>query len=203
MSKKITDRKKNKNSFRAKRGDGIFYKKAALNLSVEAIIVFVLAFAMLGVGIFVTDQLREIGTAGVETSQDILARIEESPTADKPIVGIKKSGLNLPPKELLQLSLGYYNSGRSTAEDAIVVIDECKSSSTEAVSSYENDGEYPVKVVGLATDVSPSTAIGFELALTNNNLVSGETYICRLKIVNEEDPTIEYETMTFFLNVIS
>ncbi len=176
----------------------------ALNLSVEAIIVFVLAFAMLGVGIFVTDQLREIGVSGVETSQDILARIQESPTADKPIVGIKQSGLNLPPKELLQLSLGFYNSGKSTAENAIVLIDECKSSSTEAVSSYDSNGEYPVKVVGLATDVLPSTAIGFDLALTNNNLVSGETYICRLKIVQEKsDPIVEYETMTFFLNVIS
>ncbi len=182
---------------------GLMNKKAALNLSVEAIIIFVLAFAMLGVGIFVTDQLREIGTQGVATSQDILARIEESPTAEKPVVGIKKSGLNLPPKELLQLSLGFYNSGRSTAEDAIVLIDECKSSSTGAVSSYANDGAYPVIVVGLATDVAPSTAVGFDLALTNNNLVSGETYICRLRVVKESDPTVEYETMTFFLNVIS
>ena len=158
---------------------------------------------MLGVGIFVTDQLREIGTQGVETSQDILAQIEESPTADKPIVGIKKSGLNLPPKELLQLSLGFYNSGRSTAEEATVLIDECKSSSTGVTASYENDGTYPVKVVGLATDVSPSTAIGFDLAITNNNLVSGETYICRLRVVMESDTTVEYESLTFFLNVIS
>ncbi|PIN78645.1 hypothetical protein COV16_05645 [Candidatus Woesearchaeota archaeon CG10_big_fil_rev_8_21_14_0_10_34_8] len=178
-------------------------KKAALNLSVEAIIIFVLAFAMLGVGIFVTDQLREIGVSGVETSQDILASIEESPTADKPLVGIKKSGVNLPANDQLELSLGYYNSMRSTATEATLIVDDCKSSSTGTVSSYSGDGEYPVNVVASTEDVSPSTSTGFLVVLNNNNLVSGETYICKLKVVQESDTTNEYDSLTFFLNVIS
>ena len=177
-------------------------KKAALNLSVEAIIIFVLAFAMLGVGIFVTDQLRIIGTQGIETSQEILASIEESPTADKPIVGIKKSGLSLPAKEQTELIVGFYNADRATAEEATLIIDECKSSSTGDISSYAVDGDYPVKVVASAEDVSPSTKVGFYAALKNNNLESGETYICKLKVVKESDSTTEYESLTFFLNVI-
>ncbi len=178
-------------------------RKAALNLSVEAIIIFVLAFAMLGVGIFVTDQLREIGISGVETSQDILASIEESPTADKPIVGIKKAGLNLPANDQLELSIGYYNSLRSTAVEATIIVDQCKSSSTGVTSSYDIDGEYPVNVVASTEDVSPSTSTGFLVVLSNNNLVSGETYICKLNVVQESDIVNKYESMTFFLNVIS
>lgn len=178
-------------------------KKAALNLSVEAIIIFVLAFAMLGVGIFVTDQLREIGAKGIAKSQDILESIGETPTADKPIVGISKAGLDLPYKEQSQLEIGFYNSGRSTAEDAVLLIDECISSSTETTSSYENDGEYPVKVVGAPVDVEPSSAEGLIATMKNTNLESGETYICKLKIVNKDDPTIEYEAVTFFLNIVS
>ncbi len=180
-----------------------YYKKAALNLSVEAIIIFVLAFAMLGVGIFVTEQLREIGTQGVATSQDILASIEESPTAEKPIVGIKKSGISLPANDQLEIKIGFYNADRSTAEEATILIDECKSSSTGTISSYANDGDYPVRVVSLSENVAPSTETGFLAVLNNNNLESGETYICKLKVVKESDPTVEYETLTFFLNVIS
>ena len=179
------------------------HKKAALNLSVEAIIVFVLAFAMLGVGIFVTDQLKVIGEQGIRTSEDILGRIGETPTADKPLVGISQSGLDLPYKDQLQLSLGFYNSGRSTAEDAIFLIDECISSSTETTSSYANDGEYPVKVVSSPTDVEASSAKGLIATLKNTNLVSGETYICTIKLVNKGDTTIEYESLTFFLNIVS
>lgn len=177
----------------------------ALNLSVEAIIVFVLAFAMLGVGIFVTDQLRVIGTQGVETSQEILASIEESPTAEKPIVGIKKAGLNLPATEKELLDIGYYNGGTQTAELATVLIDECKSTTTGEVSSYKNNGEYPVTAVASSSDVSPSTATGFKVAFKNNNLVSGETYICKLFIIQEGYPSTTstiYEETTFFLNII-
>jgi hypothetical protein len=181
----------------------IVNKKGALNLSVEAIIIFVLAFAMLGVGIFVTDQLREIGISGVETSQDILASIEENPTADKAIVGIKKSGVNLPANDQLEFSIGYYNSLRSTADEATVIVDQCKSSSEGTTASFAMDGEYPVRVVASTEDVSPSTSTGFLVVLNNNNLVSGDTYICKLQVVEESNPTNVYESMTFFLNVIS
>ena len=182
-------------------------RKAALNLSVEAIIIFVLAFAMLGVGIFVTDQLRNIGTQGIETSEDILASIEESPTADKPIVGIKKAGVSLPANDQLELSIGFYNADKDSATEATIIVDDCKSSSTGTTSSYANDGEYPVIVVASSEDVPPSTETGFLVVMNNNNLESGETYICKLKVVDEstlETGTItEYETLTFFLNVIS
>ncbi len=184
-----------------KRG-GLMNKKAALNLSVEAIIIFVLAFAMLGVGIFVTDQLREIGSAGIQKSQDILEQIGETPTADKALVGISKSGLDLPYKDQSQLSLGFYNNGRTTAEDAIILIDDCISSSSGETLSYAETGEYPVKVVSAPTDIEASSAKGLIATAKNTNLESGETYICNLKIV-KKDITEEYESMTFFLNVVS
>lgn len=184
-------------------------KKAALNLSVEAIIIFVLAFAMLGVGIFVTDQLRLIGSEGIKTSQDILSSIEESPTAEKPIVGIKKSGIDVPFDGQLRIPIGYYNRMRLTAESATIIVDECKSTSTGVTAGMAIDGEYPVNVFASTETVSPSTSVGFLVALNNNNLVGGETYICKLKVVEESDETTttgaaaEYESLTFFLNVIS
>lgn len=181
-----------------------FSKKAALNLSVEAIIVFVLAFAMLGVGLFVTDQLKIIGDEGVKTSQNILASIEESPTAEKPITGIKKAGISLPANDQLELSIGFYNADKDSAAEATIIVDDCKSSSTGTTSSYADNEEYPVIVVASSEDVAPSTETGFLVVMNNNNLESGETYICKLKVVKESAPTEKvYETLTFFLNVIS
>ena len=179
-----------------------FSKKAALNLSVEAIIIFVLAFAMLGVGIFVTDQLREIGAAGIEKSEDILGAIGETPTADKTIVGISEQGIDLPYNDQTQLKIGYYNKGRSTAEKVIILIDECISTSTEITSSYASDGAYPVKVVSAPVNVEPSSEKGLKATMLNTNLESGETYLCTLKIVNKIDNT-EYESEIYFVNVIS
>lgn len=181
---------------------GGFMKKAALNLSVEAIIIFVLAFAMLGVGIFVTDQLRELGGESLKEAKGILEQIGETPTADKPLVGITKQGIDLPYKEESELYLGFYNKERTKAEKATILIDECKSTSTGVISSYTNDGEYPVNVVSSTLDVEPSTASGFIASLTNNNLESGEKYICKLKIVKEDEPATEYYSLTTFLNVI-
>ncbi len=134
---------------------------------------------------------------------DPVVEIPTSPTADKPIVGIKKAGLNLPATEKELLEIGYYNGGTQTVELATVLIDECKSTTTGETSSYATVGEYPVAAVASSRDISPSSATEFKVAFKNNNLVSGEKYICKLKIVQEGDPTIEYETMTFFLNVIS
>ncbi len=178
-------------------------KKGALNLSVEAIIIFVLAFAMLAVGIFVTDQLRDIGSEGILTSRDILEQIGKTPTAEDPIVGVSESGLNIPPNDKTTINIGYYNSGRTTAEEATVIIDECKSSTTNVKISYAVDGEYPVTVVSSTDDVSPSSEEGFKAVISNNNLESGETYICKLEIVKESDPATVYESLTIFLNVIS
>jgi hypothetical protein len=118
-------------------------------------------------------------------------------------VGIKKAGLDLPATEKELLDIGYYNGGTQTAVNATVLIDECKSTTTGEVSSYENDdGEYPVTAVASSSDVSPSTATGFKVAFKNNNLVSGETYICKLFIIKEGDPATIYEETTFFLNII-
>ena len=177
-------------------------KKGALNLTVEAIIIFVLAFAMLGVGIFITDQLKANGGECIIQARGILEQIGETPTADKPLVGITKEGIDLPYKEEIDLYIGYYNSEPTTAEEATVLIDDCKSITTGVLLSYENNGKYPVQVVGSTENVGPCETAGLIATLTNNNLESGEKYICKLKIVKESEPTIIYYSITRFVNVI-
>jgi hypothetical protein len=177
------------------------FKKAALNLSVEAIIIFVLAFAMLGVGIFVTQQVQETASEGLLKARELVSTIDENPTAEKTIVGISSKGFELPVKKELETAIKYYNAERTTATEAIPLIDECKSSSTGVISSYANDGEYPINVVAVAIDVGASDTGEFPMVLQNTNLLGDEKYICKLKIVKESKPATEYESLTFLLTV--
>ncbi|MFA6888157.1 MAG: hypothetical protein WC254_01550 [Candidatus Woesearchaeota archaeon] len=180
------------------------HKKGALNLSVEAIIIFVLAFAMLGVGIFITDQVREMGTGGLSKANEILASIEENPSADKPIVGISsKSDFTLPAKDQMVFAIKYYNSGRQVQTEATVLIDGCISSSTKETISYESSGEYPVSVVTAPVDVEPSSEAEFPMIVENVGLTTGEKYICKLEIVQSSDPANVYESLNFLLTVAS
>ena len=174
------------------------HRRAALNLSVEAIIIFVLAFAMLGVGLFITDLLREGAGTGIKKALGTLDDLEEKPTAQKPITGITKEGVDLPYKKQKVLTIGFYNKDRQPAEEATIVIDFCKSGSTGEVTETE-----PIKVITVPLTVSPSTAEAFPLTLQDNGLVSGDLYFCKLKVIKESDPSVVYDQKQIVVNVIS
>lgn len=178
-------------------------RRAALNLSVEAIIIFVLAFAMLGVGLFITDLLREGASKGIQEALGTLEDLGEKPTAQKPITGITKEGLDLEYNELITITLGYYNKDRQPAADATVIIDYCKSGSTGDVVQGESVETYPIRVETIPTTVEPSTAEAFSLSLQNNGLNSGDLYFCKLKIVTDGDHVNVYEQKQIVVNVIS
>lgn len=176
----------------------MFQKKAALNLSVEAIIIFVLAFAMLGVGLFITDLLREGAGSGIQKALATLDDLEEKPTSQKPITGITKEGINVQTNKNTKEFIGFYNKDRQPATEATVVIDYCKSGSTGDV--YEGT---PVSVITIPSDVAPSTAQAFSLSLKTEDLPSGDLYFCKLKIVKESDPSIIYAQQQIVVNVVS
>lgn len=176
----------------------MFQKKAALNLSVEAIIIFVLAFAMLGVGLFITDLLREGAGSGIQKALATLDDLEEKPTAQKPITGITKDGIDIQANKKSVTAIGFYNKDRQPATEATVIIDYCKSGSTGDI--FEG---VPISVITLSADVAPSTAQAFSLSLQTEDLPSGDLYFCKLKIVKESDPATVYEQKQIVVNVVS
>jgi len=120
--------------------------KASLNLSVNAIIIFVLAFAMLAVGLFVTQELRNTAGAGLDKAEELIKGIEEEPTSDRVLVGVG-SELDIPANKLIPLGLKFYNKDRETMAETVVVIDSCKDTSDGSIISKSSSGNYPVKVV--------------------------------------------------------
>ncbi len=186
-------------------------KRAALSLSVNAIIIFVLAFAMLGVGIFVTNELRGAATGGLKKASELIESIEEEPSSADPLVGIGKE-LDISAKGTQPLGIKLYNKNRIPYADAIVVLDDCKGTSTDLNTySYAATGTYPVTVVSATVTIEASTFESIPLTIQNEDLLSGETYICKLKVISEtevvdgEDGSLSapYFSQSFFLNVVS
>jgi hypothetical protein len=181
-------------------------KKGSLNLSVNAIIIFVLAFAMLGVGIFVTSQLKNIGTGGLDKARELINAIEEDPTADKPLVGISKS-LTIPAKKKMDMAIKLYNKDTTGYLETVAVIDNCKDTTTGDTKSHTVvDGKYtyPVLVVSDTVDISASSFEAIPFTITNKDLTGGETYICKLLFINETGLDTEpYYSHSFHLTVSS
>ena len=83
-----------------------FSKNASLNLSVNAIVVFVLAFSMLGVGLYVTNLIRENVGSGIISVVNI-QDLKSPPSPEDPITISRE--VSLKKGKETKLDLGYYN----------------------------------------------------------------------------------------------
>jgi len=179
-------------------------KKASLNLSVNAIIIFVLAFAMLGVGMFVTNQLRSTSESGLLKAQSIIDSIEEEPSSDKPLVGVGKD-LDINARRQFETGIKFYNKDREAMNDSIVIIDKCKDTTTGSVIEYDgaNTNTFPVNVVSQTVSIEPSSYESIPFVVNNNLLIGGQTYICKLMLVDDDGSGSIRYSHSFFLNVRS
>jgi len=178
-------------------------RKASLNLSVNAIIIFVLAFVMLGVGMYVTNQLRSTSESGLNKAKAIIDAIEEDPSSDKPLVGVGKE-LDIKAKKELLTGIKFYNKDRDPMNNSIVVIDSCKDTTTGEVLADDGTGSsYPVTVVSQSVSIEPSSFEGIPFVVTNNLLIGGQTYICKIHLVDDDGLGSVRHSHSFFLNVRS
>ncbi len=188
-------------------------KKGALSLSVNAIIVFVLAFAMLGVGLTVTNLLSEKVTGGIANLPTDELVIQQ-PSSTDPITLPQNIDLKRNGEEKLQF--GFYNKNPTTASLATVGIVECKYSTGTGTGALTAE-EIPL-ILSTSQDVDASDAAGYLIAIQDQGLSAG-TYVCTLVIYNgdttlyvdafdayskrTDDPTPIYGQEQFFLNIVT
>ncbi len=177
------------------------YKKAALNLSVNAIVVFVLAFAMLGVGIAFVNVIREniLGTGA-----DIIdvGELERPPSADRPLT--VPDEINLPMTDGTDEKVGFYNRRDVTAENAVIGITEC--TGTGGLDDIDPDSLPDVS--SLPVDLERGERTGFLIYVGRPNIGGGGefdigTYICQMAALNAEDDNEIYETKSFYLRIVA
>lgn len=171
-------------------------KKGALELSITAIVVIVIAFVVLGLALTLT---RTIFKGAQEKLPEAFAvtQLESEPTSENPIT--VSQTIEIGRNDEKTMTVGFYNKDTMTAEKAAFVVISCLDKEKNQVPD-----EGRPDVASISQDVSANTAAGFSVILTENGLAPG-TYICTLAVCNDGDcvATEPYETKQFFLNVVS
>jgi hypothetical protein len=175
------------------------HKKGALDLSVNSIIVFVLAFAMLAVGIFFTNYIRNRMIEGTEGMVDI-TKLDNPPDSINPIT-LPSDEISVKRKADKRLTIGFYNKGSSTAELTTLSISACIDNKNNPIAA-----ESLPTLSAAASPVPPSEGSGFKVLLTEQGMMmGGQTYICTIVAHKQgTDPTVTeniIESKQFFLTV--
>lgn len=180
-------------------------KKGDLALSVNAIVIVVISFVVLGLALTLT---RSIFKFAGERAESVipLTELEAKPTPENPItisdtVAITRGGKQT-------LSVGYYNKNDFEARKARFSIYNCQNDQGRDVSEDKRPA-----ISSPSETVKASEAKGYKIILTENNLDSG-TYICTALVHNAEQVSVTsselserkpgspvYESKQFFLKV--
>lgn len=183
-------------------------KNASLNLSVNAIVVFVLAFAMLGVGLMFTGIIRE---KVVESTKGIVPKKDFSnpPSASNPLTISDQLTIKRGAKK--NINLGFYNKGSGTATDVKLGVRQCLSDDGDEISVVPS-------VVSPSSEVPPSDWKAFKiiLDLSDSNVkeqYTSGTYVCTFSAYKggaEPDPEVGsgtagyiYDEKQIFMKVTS
>ena len=183
-------------------------KQGSLSLSVNAIVVMVIAFVVLGLALTFTKIIFRGGQEQLERAIGV-PKFEQEATADNPIT--ISDNVNLPAKKVTKLTFQYYNKNSFTATNVTMHVLNCKAEDGTSLTGTA----LPSMVSSVASAVGLSDVYEFKTQLKANSADPG-LYICTIGAVNDgsvlkgtgapsmdqQSPEV-YEEKTFFLNVVS
>lgn len=198
---------------RLKRGVMMKGKKGDLALSVNAIVIVVISFVVLGLALTLTRSIFKF--AGEKAESVIpLTELEAQPTAENPI-SIPDT-ISIPKGGSLSQSVGYYNTRPDTAEQARFSIYDClytDANGQEKSIREDDDSTILPKVISPAQDIPASQKGAYKVIINERGLAGGGTYICTLTVHKDrqeptdenslKDKSVVYETKQIFLKVVA
>lgn len=194
-------------------------KKGALELSVNSIVIMVIAFVVLGLILTFTRTIFKFGT---EKTTGIFeaTSLDTMPDAANPLTIDGK--VNIKKNEEKTMEIGYYNRNAYPAEKAKLGIYSCIDDSDNDVE-MQYGAEFLPTITSSSQTVAESDSAGFKIIIKESNLPGGSTYICQVIVynakyssggkpltstINEEELTIRdftnpivYESKPIFLKV--
>jgi len=158
-------------------------KKGSLELSIQAIVIIVIAFVVLGL---ILNFVRGgIGKGGDDFDDIIDAnKLVNPPTAANPLTF---SDVSIKRNEVKSLEVGYYNRDSDAHKDVKLRISTCIASKDVEKNSIKTDGSTLPTINSISHDIEPSTSVGFKVLFKENGLLGGSTYICKLEAVSGEE----------------
>jgi len=173
-----------------------FNKKGSLGMSINAIVMLVMAMALLGLGLtFIRGMMG--GATGKLGGAIDAADLSEPPTPQNPVTMDRT--VKVKQGKSTTLKIGFYNADSEEANDVYPYFPSgaCKASSAE---------EFEPNLVALPQTVPTGESVAYEVILDMNGVNLGSTsvppgtYACSLDIGDETTPV---ETKQFFLEITS
>ena len=151
-------------------------KNGALNLSINAIVVLIIAIVFLGLALTFTrtiiNKSSEKLTGGIDG-----VKLTSPPDADHPII-VEGNDVSVGRgKKSSRVDIGFYNTDTNSVSGVRPVIKEC--------SGVTDNSKLPI-IETLTEDVGASSATGFGVFFQEKGL-EAKSYICRLVITTAID----------------
>lgn len=150
-------------------------KKGSLSLSVNAIVIFVLAFAMLGFGLFIIQKLQGQADSWTDKAFDI-KDLGTQPSSSDPIVFSEQ--LKLTKGKKLDVILGVYNSDIEDLGGKVEIINCINAEADEFSGS-----QMKINIVMLPVILEPSDSYAFAATINPEDPIAG-TYVCNIGYPN-------------------
>ncbi|MBU0536595.1 MAG: hypothetical protein KKE20_06525 [Nanoarchaeota archaeon] len=196
-------------------------KKASLELSINAIVIVVMAFVMLGLGLgFIRNQFKDIGSTTSQVQEQVKSQILDDLRTGNKKLSFPTTEVKMGTDESSVIAFGVKNTKDSSLKFCVVIedlsklpddADECSSpleNSNKANGDYCGGFNWDYTIQAL--DAGESAVIGLKFFAPARKL----TYLYKLKIISVADDsdgicedTIvdageEYSSKTFFANIV-
>ena len=169
-------------------------KKGALELSVNSIVIMVIAFVVLGLILTFTRTIFKFGT---EKTTGIFeaTSLETQPDAENPLtlpdtVSVKAKGKKT-------MNVGYYNRNPYLAVNAKFGISDCQDESGNSMEIIagelgKNRDEIIPTITSAWQSIEGSESKGYKIIITDNGIPSGRLYICTVVVYNNDEVEFPY-----------
>ncbi len=163
-------------------------KKADLSLSINSIVILILAITVLGLGLTFIRGLFKQAEAKTQSAFEA-TKLKKVPTSEEPIS--VDSPITMNPSNKKTIEIGIYNPQTGDPEQATLTGVKPDLVATDCVNSegtkVENTNADWFKLAAASIDIPPREARGFPAILTIGN-ANIDTYICTIKAVCDPSP---------------
>lgn len=168
-------------------------RKASLSLSINAIVMLVMAITMLGLGLTFIRGMFSSGTSklgsAIETTD-----LDNPPDSQNPVtiqnsVTVKANG------DSVEVKVGYYNNQNDELVDIRPGIKSCIDENGDTVDSAE------ISMIAPVQSIDPGNAVAYKSIVKTGSLTGGSTYICTIESQDQSGASDDSfpETAQFFV----
>ncbi len=178
-------------------------KKASLNLSIQAIVIVVIAFVVLGLGLsFVRGQFKSITETSSSVQEQIRAQILEDLRTGNKKLSFPATTLTIEKGDSQDIAIGVKNT-KSGDLDFRVEVETLQQQGNpaatleelaEQVEFFYNDGGE----TGFHLDATDAEAYNIKIIADGDK----DTYQVRLKVIDLTEPDQPYAEKSFFVDII-